>query len=279
MLSALTAADSMQAWQAAVLGLVEGLTEYLPVSSTGHLILAQRLIGIPESPAADAYAIVIQGGAIAAVLGLYRARAAQVLRGLGGRDAAGLRLLVQLCVAFAPAAVLGLLAKDWIHARLFGLQPVAWAWIAGGLGLLALCRWRRARGQSGRALESLGLAGALAIGCMQCLALCPGVSRSLATIAGGLLIGLSSLAAVEFSFLLGALTLLAASAHEAWSEREVLLAAYGPLELALGFLLAWLAAWLSVRWLVGWLARADLAIFGWYRLALGCAVLLALRFG
>ncbi|TAJ23614.1 MAG: undecaprenyl-diphosphate phosphatase, partial [Planctomycetota bacterium] len=177
----------MDPLDAALLGLVEGVTEYLPVSSTGHLILAERLLGIPAGPAADAFAIAIQGGAILAVLWALRARTAQLARGLAGRDAAGRALLVALAVSFAPAAAIGLAFDDWIEAHLFGLRPVVGAWFVGGVGLLWFERWRRAR--VGGPLEALTVRAALVIGLFQCLALWPGTSRSLATLVGGLCVG------------------------------------------------------------------------------------------
>jgi undecaprenyl-diphosphatase len=270
----------MEWWQALVLGLVEGLTEYLPVSSTGHLLLAQRAMGIPADAAANAYAICIQAGAIVAVLGLYRARVAQMLRGLAGRDAAGRRLALAIVVAFLPAAVVGLLFDERIEEALFGLWPVVAAWLVGGLAILAVARARRGRDRSaGAELAALGWRGALAIGLFQCLALWPGTSRSLVTIVGGLVVGLELTAAVEFSFLLGVVTLLAATGYKALKEGEGMLAAYGPLTLLLGAVAAWLSAVLAVRWMVAWLQRHGLALFGWYRVALALAVAGALAAG
>lgn len=263
----------MEWWQALVLGLVEGLTEYLPVSSTGHLILAQRWLGIEEGPAANAYAICIQVGAILAVLGLYRGRVVQVLRGLAGRDPEGLRLGLALVAAFVPAAVVGLLFDERIEEHLFGLGPIVAAWFVGGAAILVTARLRRDRGAGeGAELLALGLGGAVLIGLFQCLALWPGTSRSLVTIVGGLAVGLSLRAAVEFSFLLGVLTLTAATAYKALSQGEVLLEAYSPGVLLLGAAAAWLFAVVSVRWMVAWLQGHGLALFGWYRVLLAGAV-------
>src|SRR5262245_22432387 len=169
----------MEWWQALILGLVEGLTEYLPVSSTGHLVVTQRLLGIGASEAANAYAIAIQAGAIAAVLGLYRSRVKQVLLGLVGKDSEGTRLLVALALGFLPAAVLGVLFDEKIERFLFGPWPVVAAWTAGGVLLLVIAP-RLGRARPGLDLTSIGPRAALIIGFAQCAALWPGVSRSLA---------------------------------------------------------------------------------------------------
>ncbi len=270
----------MDNFQAFILGLVEGITEYLPVSSTGHLLLAQRLLGIPSSTASDAFAISIQGGAILAVLGLYRARVASMVRGLLGQDETGKRLALNLIAAFIPAAVLGLLLEKIIKKYLFageawGLWPVVAAWFVGGIAILAVSWWRRRKGDSPRAglsLEQLTLRMAVIVGVAQCLAMWPGVSRSLITIVGGVLVGLSLPAAVELSFLLGVVTLSAATAKDAWDNGAEMLAAYGPVPLAIGFFAAWVSAVLAVRWMVGYLKRHGMEIFGWYRVLLAIAV-------
>jgi undecaprenyl-diphosphatase len=267
-------------FQAFILGLVEGITEYLPVSSTGHLLLAQRLLGISSSTASDAFAISIQGGAILAVLGLYRARVASMIRGLLGQDETGKRLALNLIAAFIPAAVLGLLLEKIIKKYLFageawGLWPVVAAWFVGGIAILAISWWRKGKGDSPRAglsLEQLTLRMAVIVGVAQCLAMWPGVSRSLITIVGGVLVGLSLPAAVELSFLLGVVTLSAATAKDAWDNGAEMLAAYGPVPLAIGFFAAWVSAVLAVRWMVGYLNRHGMEIFGWYRVLLAIAV-------
>ncbi len=258
--------------EALFLGVVEGVTEFLPISSTGHLLLAQRGLGIERGAAADAWSICVQGGAIVAVLALYPARCKQVLSGVLGRDAGGRSLALALLVAFLPAALLGLLAKDAVRERLFGLTPVAWAWLIGGVVLLAL--GKRMRPQAGgRELSALTLGGALGVGLLQCAAFWPGTSRSLVTILGGVLVGLSVAAAVEFSFLLGLVTLLAASVYEGWVAREALINAYSPGVMITGFVAAFASAALSMRWLVSWVRERGLEIFGWYRVALGLGVL------
>lgn len=260
----------MEFWQALILGLVEGLTEYLPVSSTGHLLVTQRLLGIEASEAANTYAIVIQAGAIAAVLGLYRSRVRQITLGALGRDADGTRLLLALVVAFLPAAALGFTTDETIERYLFGPWPIAAAWAVGGVLLLVI--QGRFRGRAGKTLEQMELKMALIIGLAQCAALWPGVSRSLATILGGLGAGLSMVAAVEFSFLLGLLTLGAATAYKTLDSGSAMLEVYGPFEIASGFLMAWLSAVLAVKWMVAWLAERGLGIFGWWRLSAAALV-------
>ena len=270
----------MDYFQALVLGLVEGLTEYLPVSSTGHLLLAQRLMGIESSTAADAFAISIQGGAILAVLGLYRARVAQMAMGLFGRDETGRSLLINLVSAFVPAAVLGLLLEKPIKKYLFGgdewgMWPVVAAWFVGGLAILAVSFARRRRGDSpsaGLDLDQLTIRMALIVGFAQCIAMWPGVSRSLITIVGGVLVGLSLPAAVELSFLLGVITLTAATLYDALKHGPEMLTTYGVVPLLIGFVSAWISAVLAVKWMVGYLKSHGMEIFGWYRLALAIAV-------
>ena len=260
---------------ALVLGVVEGVTEFLPVSSTGHLILSAWLMGLASDPArwdaAFTFEIVIQAGAILAVLGLYRARVARMLRGLVGRDPAGARLLVRLVVAFLPAAVLGLALSGEIAKRLNGPWPVAAALFAGGVLLLALGRFLPLR-HDGKTLEDLSLRDALVIGLLQCLALWPGTSRSMATIAGGLLLGYRPVAAAEFSFLLALPTLGAATAYKAAKDGGTMLERLGPLPIAVGFAAATVSAALAVRWLVGFLDRRGVAPFGWYRIAVATVV-------
>gem|GEM_PF-33388 len=270
----------MDNFQALILGLVEGLTEYLPVSSTGHLLLAQRLMGIDSSTASDAFAICIQAGAILAVLGIYRQRVAQMVMGAVGRNEAGQRLLINLLSAFVPAAVLGLLLEKPIKKYLFGgdewgLWPVVAAWFAGGMAILVVSLARRRRGTSpttGFDLEHLTVRMALIVGLAQCIAMWPGVSRSLITIVGGVLVGLSLPAAVELSFLLGVITLTAATAYDALKHGPEMLATYGATPLLIGFGAAWLSAVLAVKWMVGYLKSHGMEIFGWYRVALALSL-------
>jgi undecaprenyl-diphosphatase len=260
----------MELWQALIIGLVEGLTEYLPVSSTGYLLVVQRVLGIEENDASNAYAIAIQAGAIVAVLGLYRHRVKQMAEGLRGQDEMGRRLAACLVVAFLPAAVVGLAFNDVIEAYLFGPWPIVAAWVAGGVVILWVGRSLPER--EGDALEGLTWRAALLIGAVQCVAMWPGVSRSLATILGGLAVGLSLAAAVEFSFLLGLITLGAATAYKTVQHGPAMLEAYGVLPLALGFVVAAVAAAVSVRWMVGWLGKRGLGVFAWWRFGMAAVV-------
>ncbi len=260
----------MDLWQAILLGLIEGLTEYLPVSSTGHILVAQRLLGIPASEAANAYAIAIQAGAIAAVMVLYRERLVRMARGVLGQDGQGARLAIALLVAFAPAAVVGLAFDEKIEEYLFGPWPIIVAWALGGLVLLGF--GRKLRGRDGLPIEAIGPRIALLIGVAQCAALWPGVSRSLATILGALLLGLSMSAAVEFSFLLGLITLGAATAYKTLQSGGAMLATYGWVPLAAGFAAAWISAVLAIRWMVSWLTHRGLGVFGWWRLGAAASV-------
>lgn len=277
--------------EAFILGIVEGLTEYLPVSSTGHLIVVQRFMGIglegKDKAAADCFAICIQAGAIMAVLGLYWPRVKQMILGVLGKDSVGLKLTMALVAGFLPAAVIGLLANDWIEARLFGLKPVVIAWIVGGVAILFVDRWmKKGGGTKGVELAEITIKMALVIGFAQCVAMMPGTSRSLMTILGGLLIGLRLSAAVEFSFLLGVLTLGAATAkkaawkiegigekYDAWGGGTLLMwDEYGLLPLLVGVIAATISAAIAVKWMVGYLNRKGLGVFGWYRIMAGIGV-------
>ncbi len=254
---------------AVLLGLIEGLTEFLPVSSTGHLTVAEHLLGL-RGGAADAYAIVIQAGAILAVVVLYRRRLSSMVAGLLGRDPVGRRVALAVVVAFVPAALLGYLFGDAIKDRLFGVGPVAAAWAAGGILILVAARGRSG---GGRALEHLDARQAVIIGAAQAAALWPGVSRSLVTILAALAVGLTIAAAVEFSFLLGFVTLGAATAYEALREGGAIVDAYGIGAPVVGFVVAFIAAVASVRWMVAYLRDRTMAVFGYYRLAAAAAAL------
>jgi undecaprenyl-diphosphatase len=263
---------------ATVLGLVEGVTEYLPVSSTGHLLVAQRLLGLggdANDDALDTYAICIQAGAILAVLLLYRGRVLQMLEGLRGRDPDGRRALVAVLAAFVPTVVIAVGLEGVVRDRLFGPGPVAAAWLVGGAFILWMSRSPWSRGGSLR-LVDLTMRQAVVIGLCQSLALWPGVSRSLVTIAAGLALGLTLAAAVEFSFLLGLLTLTAATAYEGLKNGSELVDTFGIGAPVLGLVVAFVSALVAVRWMVAWLERRGLEVFGWYRIVIGVAALVAI---
>ena len=260
--------------QAILLGIVEGITEFLPVSSTGHLLVVGHLIdfGTGDSKTAgDTYAVAIQFGAILAVAFLYRARLFSMLRGLAGSDAQGRSSLIALVTAFIPAAVLGVLAGDAIKDALFGPVPVMIAWAVGGVVLL---RWVPRGGTS--ELHELTVRMAFLIGIAQGIALWPGVSRSLVTLIAGLAVGLTLSAAIEFSFLLGLVTLSAATAFDLSKHGDELIDKFGVMTPMIGLVCAFITALIAVRWMVGYLNSKSLAIFGWYRLgaAAVCGVLL-----
>lgn len=283
----------MEPWQALILGVIEGITEYLPISSTGHLIVAQRLMGIgteslQAKEAADAFAICIQGGAILAVLGLYWKRVLQMIRGVFGLDAEGLKLAIAIIAGFMPAAIIGLLLSHWIKAHLFGMWPVIFAWIVGGVGILAVTHWRKSNPprDGGKDLTELTWQLALIIGLLQCVAMWPGTSRSLMTICGGLLVGLTIRAAVEYSFLLGVVTLTAATAKDVvdkisgidpaydtlFGGSKLMLHEYGITPLLVGLVAAAISAAIAVKWLVAYLQSHGLAVFGWYRIVIGLVI-------
>lgn len=296
-------AGPLGASAAVALGAVEGVTEFLPVSSTGHLIVVSSALGLErEEPlhdakgralwlkppsakhpagvpltlknAADAFTVIIQFGAIAAVALLYWRQLVAMLNGLLGRDAAGRRLLANVLVAFVPAAAVGLLAHGFIEEKLFSIPAVIAAQVAGAL-LMWWAERHTARAASPGKLTpmaeasgaSLNLAQAAGIGALQCLALWPGTSRSMTAIVGGRLAGLGPRAAAEFSFLLGFVTLTAATAFKSYSSGAGMIAAFGWPHILLGCAVATVTAALSVRFLVNWLVRYGLMLFVWYRIA------------
>jgi undecaprenyl-diphosphatase len=259
----------MTNFQAIVVGIVEGLTEYLPVSSTGHILLAQRALGIPDTDASKAFAIVIQAGAILAVLGIYFSKARGMAEGLLGKNPEGLKLVRNILCAFVPAAVIGLLFEKKIDALLTGLWPTVGSWFVFGVILLVVGGRKR---EGGKTLNDITVQTALIIGLMQCVAMWPGTSRSMMTMLGGLLCGLGMIAAVEFSFLLGMVTLTAAAAYKLLKNYDVLLASYTPTAMLLGCFAAWVSAFLAVKWMVSYLQRHGFAVFGYYRIILALVV-------
>ena len=305
--SASAPAAELSVADALVLGVVEGVTEFLPVSSTGHLIIANHFLGLeaeepllsadgrplyyrapsPQYPhgvpltikqAADTYVVVIQFGAIAAVGILYWTQLIAMLRGLLGRDPAGRRLLINLLIAFLPAAGLGFWLHSWIDAHLFSIPAVIVALVAGA-GLMFFAEsWRRKHANRAAPPAELTPKQAAGIGALQCLALWPGTSRSMTTIVGGYFAGLDPRRAAEFSFLLGFVTLTAATVYKSYKGGAAMIQVFGWSNVLLGAAVAAVTAALSVRFLVGLLTRHGLAAFAWYRLVLAAAlaVLLAL---
>lgn len=301
-------AQSLSYYDALALGLVEGVTEYLPVSSTGHLILTNAALGLngdapvldrsgevlmvdgkdgaPQRPytigeAAFAYIIVIQAGAIAAVLLLYRASVIEIIKGCLGASPKGRKLAVNLAVAFLPAAVLGLLLNDWIEELLGeNVMAVAAALIAGAFVMLFVEHRRKRSAKQDEpvarlaSLEELPPKKAFLIGCCQCAALWPGTSRSMATIVGGYIAGLSPAHSAEFSFLLGLITLGAASGYTLLKDGPEMLQALPAGPVMAGCLVAFISAAVAVKWLVIYLSRHGLALFAWYRLLLAAIILL-----
>jgi len=252
--------------KAAILGVVEGLTEFLPVSSTGHLILAGDLLDANDERW-NVFNIVIQTGAMLAVVWEYRTRFFKL----------DLNLYRNLLIAFIPAAVLGFLFSKYIKTYLFHAVPVALAFIVGGVVILLVERNPRQthRVETAQAMTWLD---ALKVGVAQCFALIPGTSRSGATIIGGMLFGLSRKAATEFSFFLAVPTLIAAGIYDLWKNRELLSAADVP-AFGVGLVVAFVSAFVVIRWLIRYVATHDFKPFAWYRIAFGIVVLVTAYFG
>jgi undecaprenyl-diphosphatase len=298
-----TAAAELSVPDAIILGVIEGVTEFLPISSTGHLIIATRLLHLEsEAPligkdgqplwykkpsekrpqgepltlklAADTYIVVIQAGAIAAVALLYWSQFMAMLRGLFGRDPAGLRLLINVLIAFVPAAGIGFLARNWIDAHLFSVGVVIIAQVAGALLMFYAESWRKRRAQAPASapLSELTPVKAATIGAFQCVAMWPGTSRSMMTIVGGYFVGLDPKRSAEFSFLLGFVTLSAASLYKGLKSGSAMIQVFGWSNVILGAVVAAITAAICVRFLVHWLTRHGLAVFAWYRLALAAVL-------
>jgi len=266
--------------KAALMGVVEGLTEFLPISSTGHLILAASLLDF-TGEMVKVFDIAIQTGAMFAVVWEYRERFRRTLSGIG-HDPVAQRFARNLLVAFVPAAVLGLAFGKLIKAHMFNPVSVATAFIVGGLLILWIeARHRRAFGerdlQGGRrarveSVDDMTALDAFKVGCMQCLALIPGTSRSGATIMGAMVFGFSRKAAAEFSFFLGVPTLMAAGAYSVWKERAALHWADLPV-FAVGLAMSFVFALLCIRWLIRYVSTHDFTVFAWYRIVFGGLVL------
>ena len=267
--------------EAIILGIVEGLTEYIPVSSTAHLILAQRLMGMNDD-AHDAYAIVIQGGAVLAVLGLYRARVREMILGILGKHSQGFKLALNLCIALLPAVVLGLCFEKMIEEQLMHPLPIAIALAVGGILMLFVSRWQRNEYSTGNKsfvdINDLSWKQALFIGALQCIAMWPGTSRSMITIVGGMTVGLKPKHAAEFSFLLALPTLGGATLYKLLTNRNELVdLGVGPT--IVGIIVAFIAAALAIKWLIAYLSKHGLALFGWYRIALAIVAVIGIKYG
>ncbi len=273
--------DPILLLKAAIMGVVEGLTEFLPISSTGHLILTGSLIGF-TGEAAKVFDVAIQSGAMLAVIWEYRRKLWGTVAGIT-HDPVAQRFATNLLVAFLPAAVMGFLFGKLVKQHLFHPVPVAMAFIVGGVIILWVEAWHRrrfgARDLEGtrrarvETVDDMSALDALKIGCIQCLALIPGTSRSGATIIGGMVLGFSRKCATEFSFFLGIPTLMAAGAYSVWKERHSLHLHDLPM-FAVGTAVAFVSALLCIRWLIRFVATHDFTVFAWYRIVFGGIVLL-----
>jgi undecaprenyl-diphosphatase len=258
-------------WKAAVLGLVEGATEFIPVSSTGHLIVVSEWLDLLDERA-KTFDIFIQLGAILAIVWLYRERIGQLIRS-GGRNPRNRGLLSNLLIAFLPAAVIGFFAHEWIKARLFTPTVVAWALVIGGILILLIERW--APESRVRELDELPRRTALGIGLAQVLSLIPGTSRSGATIMGAYALGLTRVAATEFSFFLAVPVMLAATSYDLAKSLPSLTPDDVPM-FAVGFVVSFFSAIVVVRGFLRYVSGHSFAVFAWYRIIFG-AVLLMMR--
>ena len=255
--------------KAAILGVVEGFTEFLPISSTGHLIVVGSLLNFNDERG-KLFEIVIQSAAIMAVMWEYRAKIASVMGGIQRGEAAARRFIINVMIAFLPLALIGLAFGKHIKAALFNPITVAVTSIVGALFIL----WAEKRKHtiSVESVDDLGWKDALKVGCAQALALIPGTSRSGATIIGGLFFGLSRKAATEFTFFLAMPTLIAATIYELYKERALL--SSDDLGMwAAGFIASFISAFLCVRWLLRYISSHDFTVFAWYRIAFGLLVL------
>lgn len=265
--------DLILCLKAVILGLVEGLTEFLPVSSTGHLIVAGSLLDYTGEEA-DTFYIAIQAGAIFAVCWHYRMRLIAVCMGLFSSPVQQ-RLAVNTIVAFLPAAVIGVLVAGYIKKWLFNPISVAAALVVGGIIILAVERWQDKKSYTPRVriMDEMDWKDALKVGILQCLAMIPGTSRSGATIIGGLCIGLSRTAATEFSFFLAIPTIFGATVYDLWKSRDILNAGSIPM-ISVGFVVSFFSALVVVRWLIRYVSQHDFSAFGWYRIFFGGVILL-----
>ncbi|WP_343633211.1 undecaprenyl-diphosphate phosphatase [Roseateles sp.] len=262
--------DTLLLIKAAIMGIVEGLTEFLPISSTGHLILAGSLLGGFEDARGKVFDIAIQTGAILAVIIVYWQRLRETAAGLGS-DVRARRFVLNVAIGFLPAVILGLLFGKVIKEHLFTPVVVASTFIIGGVIIL----WAERRQQGAvriQDVDQMTPMDALKVGLVQCLAMVPGTSRSGSTIIGGMLLGLSRKAATDFSFFLAIPTLIGAGLYSLYKERALLSAADIPL-FGVGLLFSFISAWICVRWLLKYIASHSFVPFAWYRIAFGIVVL------
>ena len=251
---------------AILLGLIEGLTEFIPVSSTGHLLLAKVALGLTD-PSWDSFIVLIQLGAILAVVALYFSRLWKVLIGLP-TDPAARRFALSVLIAFVPAVVMGFLIYDFIKQVLFNSpELICWSLIIGGVGLLALDRWSPTPRHDDA--MKLPLLTSLGVGVIQCLSMIPGVSRSGATIVGGVLLGVDKRAAAEFSFFLAIPTMVGAFAKDFWESRESLMVGDHLGIVAVGFVVSFLSGLIVVKVLLDFVSKRGLSPFGWWRIVVG----------
>ena len=259
--------------KAAVMGIVEGLTEFLPISSTGHLILAASLLDF-TGPMVKVFEVAIQTGAMLAVIVEYRRRFVDTLSGITSQAVAQ-RFARNVLIAFCPAVVMGLAFGSLIKTHLFHPVPVALAFIVGGVIILWVERLQRGRRAARvQTVDDMSAIDALKVGLVQCLALIPGTSRSGATIIGAMVFGFSRKAAAEFSFFLAVPTLIGAGVYSVWKDRAALSVADWP-AFAVGTVFAFFSAWLCIRWLIRFVSSHDFTAFAWYRIVFGAIVLLS----
>jgi undecaprenyl-diphosphatase len=264
--------------KAAIMGVVEGLTEFLPISSTGHLILAGALLGFDDEKA-KVFDIAIQTGAIVAVILVYWQRLRETVMTLPTHEQSR-RFALNVAIAFVPAVLLGLLLGKAIKAHLFTPQVVASTFIIGGVLILWAERWHARTPDAVRitSVDDMSALDALKVGLVQCLAMIPGTSRSGATIIGGMFLGLSRRTATDFSFYLAIPTLIGAGAYSLYKERSLLSLADLPM-FAVGLIFAFVSAWLCIRWLLRYVATHSFVPFAWYRIVFGAVVLLTAHMG
>ncbi len=269
--------DTVLLIKAAIMGVVEGLTEFLPISSTGHLILAAALLDMPGEKI-KLFEVVIQTGAIMAIVSLYAAKLWQTLVGLPTERQAQ-AFTLNVLIGFLPAALAGVLFIDFIKGTLFNPLVVALGFIVGGFVILwAEHLQKKGARSSVDDVDSVGWSDALKVGLIQCAALVPGVSRSGATIIGAMLVGFNRKAATEFSFFLAIPMLFGAAAYDLYKNRELLSAADLPL-FAVGLVVSWLSAWVCVKWLLRFVGNHSFVAFAWYRIAFGGLILLTAAMG